>query len=60
MFAGVERFVIEFLRAKDDRIFGAFTLAQVTSVALVLVGAYLVSALYSAKEVSPGAYLQGA
>jgi phosphatidylglycerol:prolipoprotein diacylglycerol transferase len=60
MFAGVERFVIEFLRAKDDRIFGAFTLAQVTSVALVLVGAYLVSALYGAKEVSPGAYLQGA
>lgn len=60
MFAGVERFVIEFLRAKDDRIFGAFTLAQVTSVALVLVGAYLVSALYGAKEVSPGSYLQGA
>jgi len=60
MFAGVERFVIEFLRAKDDRIFGAFTLAQVTSVALVLIGAYLVSALYSAKVVSPGAYLQGA
>jgi len=60
MFAGVERFVIEFLRAKDDRIFGAFTLAQVTSVALVLVGAYLVSALYRAKEVSPGSYLQGA
>jgi len=57
MFAGVERFVIEFLRAKDDRMFGAFTLAQATSVALVLVGAYLLSALYRTKEVSPGEYL---
>ena len=59
MFAGVERFLIEFLRAKDDRMFGAFTLAQATSVALVLVGAYILSALYRAKEVAPGSYLQG-
>lgn len=57
IFAGVERFLIEFLRAKDDRMFGAFTLAQVTSVALVLVGGYLVSALYRTKEVAPGSYL---
>jgi len=57
MFAGVERFLIEFLRAKDDRMFGTFTLAQVTSVALVLVGGYLVSALYRAKDVPPGEYL---
>ena len=55
--APVGRFLIEFLRAKDDRMFGAFTLAQVTSVALVLVGAYLLSALYGAKEVPPGEYL---
>ena len=35
----VERFLVEILRAKDDRFFGPFTLAQVISVAvLVLIG----------------------
>jgi phosphatidylglycerol:prolipoprotein diacylglycerol transferase len=33
----VERFSIEFLRAKDDRFFGGFTLAQGISVAVLLV-----------------------
>ncbi len=32
----IERFGIEFLRAKDDRFFGEFTLAQVISVAVLL------------------------
>jgi phosphatidylglycerol:prolipoprotein diacylglycerol transferase len=40
---GIERFVIEFLRAKDDRVLGPFTLAQATSVLMVLVGALLLS-----------------
>ena len=39
--AGLERFFVEFLRAKDDRLLGPFTLAQATSVALVVVGAAL-------------------
>jgi phosphatidylglycerol:prolipoprotein diacylglycerol transferase len=39
--AGVERFLVESIRAKDDRLLGPFTLAQATSVVLVLVGAYL-------------------
>ena len=38
---GLERFVVEFVRAKDDRLLGPFTLAQATSVALVLIGAAL-------------------
>ena len=38
MLAGVERFLVEFLRAKDDRFFGALTLAQVISLAVVAVG----------------------
>jgi phosphatidylglycerol:prolipoprotein diacylglycerol transferase len=38
--AGAERFLIEMVRAKDDRILGAFTVAQATSVLLVLVGVY--------------------
>jgi len=36
---GAERFFIEFIRAKDDRFFGEFTLAQVISVVVVLFGA---------------------
>ena len=36
--AGMERFLVEFLRAKDDRFFGVLTLAQVISLAIVAVG----------------------
>lgn len=36
--AGLERFLVEFLRAKDDRFFGVLTLAQVFSLAIVAVG----------------------
>lgn len=39
--AGLERLFIEVFRAKDDRFFGPFTMAQVMSVALVAVGVYL-------------------
>jgi len=39
--AGAERFLIEIFRAKDDRLLGSFTLAQATSVGMVLLGAYL-------------------
>lgn len=41
VFAGVERFLVEFVRAKDDRFVGPFTLAQVTSILLVIVGGLL-------------------
>jgi len=40
-FAGVERFLVELVRAKDDRLLGPFTLAQAMSVTLVLVGTAL-------------------
>ena len=46
--AGLERFGIEFLRAKDDRIFGAFTVAQAASVAIVLVGLATMAKLWNA------------
>jgi phosphatidylglycerol:prolipoprotein diacylglycerol transferase len=36
--AGIERFIIEFFRAKDDRFFGPLTTAQVIAVIFVLVG----------------------
>lgn len=36
--AGVERFIVEFFRAKDDRFFGPFTTAQLISLAFIVVG----------------------
>ncbi len=38
---GIERFLVEFVRAKDDRLLGIFTLAQVTSIALFVLGVCL-------------------
>lgn len=55
--AGLERFGIEILRAKDDRLLGVFTLAQLTSVALVIVGMSLLRAWRSEPAVAPGPYL---
>jgi len=51
MLAGTERFLVEFIRAKDDRFFGMFTLAQLTSLAAVAVGAMLVAAFQSRPRV---------
>ena len=38
--AGAERFVVEIFRVKDDRFFGALTLAQVISIGLILAGVW--------------------
>lgn len=38
--AGVERYLVEIFRAKDDRFFGVLTLAQVISIGLVAFGAF--------------------
>ena len=37
-FAGVERFIVEIFRAKDDRLLGAFSVAQLISVLILLTG----------------------
>jgi phosphatidylglycerol:prolipoprotein diacylglycerol transferase len=42
--AGLERFLVEFLRAKDDRLLGPLTVAQATSAVLVVVGVILLRA----------------
>jgi phosphatidylglycerol:prolipoprotein diacylglycerol transferase len=57
--AGVERFLVEFLRAKDDRFLGPFTIAQLTSVCLVAVGAYLLTIWKNQPDPDPGEYLRG-
>ena len=36
--AGVERFIVEIFRAKDDRLLGAFSVAQLISVLLIATG----------------------
>jgi phosphatidylglycerol:prolipoprotein diacylglycerol transferase len=58
MFAGAERFVIEIFRAKDDRFLGPFTIAQATSVVLIVIGALLFARLRQADDVDPGTYLR--
>jgi phosphatidylglycerol---prolipoprotein diacylglyceryl transferase len=58
IFAGVERFLVEFVRAKDDRFFGPFTLAQLTSVVLVIIGAVLLARWSKGPGPVPGPYLE--
>jgi phosphatidylglycerol:prolipoprotein diacylglycerol transferase len=56
--AGIERFLIEIVRAKDDRFLGPFTIAQLTSVILIAIGAVLLSKWSSGADPGPGAYLE--
>ncbi len=58
MAAGAERFLVEFLRAKDDRLLGSFTVAQLTSLVVVLVGAAVLVRLKGTAEAEPGTYLR--
>jgi phosphatidylglycerol:prolipoprotein diacylglycerol transferase len=50
--AGVERFIVEIFRAKDDRILGPITLAQVLALGCIGGGAYVMS---RTRRVRPGA-----
>lgn len=50
--AGTERFLVEFLRAKDDRLLAPLTLAQATSLALIVAGVYVMRRL-AAREPLP-------
>ena len=49
--AGLERFVIEFFRAKDDRFFGPLTAAQVIGLVIAAIGVALMA---SRRTVRPG------
>ncbi|HEV8151186.1 MAG TPA: prolipoprotein diacylglyceryl transferase [Gemmatimonadales bacterium] len=57
--AGSERFLVEFLRAKEDRLFGDFTVAQLTALAIVLVGSFFMVRWKHAEAVAPGPFLSG-
>ena len=58
VFAGVERFLVEILRAKDDRFLGPFTLAQLTSAIIVVIGLVILMLWRKGYEPSAGAYLE--
>jgi phosphatidylglycerol:prolipoprotein diacylglycerol transferase len=58
VFAGVERFLVEILRAKDDRFLGPFTLAQLTSVIIVPIGIALMARWRKGPSPAPGTYLE--
>jgi phosphatidylglycerol:prolipoprotein diacylglycerol transferase len=58
VFAGAERFLIEFVRAKDDRFLGPFTVAQLTSFLLVVIGIWIMVQLRRGDSPLPGSYLQ--
>jgi phosphatidylglycerol---prolipoprotein diacylglyceryl transferase len=55
MLAGIERFVVEIFRAKDDRLLGAFSVAQLISVLILLVGVagYSILTRRAARHPSP-------
>jgi phosphatidylglycerol:prolipoprotein diacylglycerol transferase len=57
VFAGIERFLVEILRAKDDRFLGPFTLAQLTSLIIVVIGMSLLHVWRRGQSPAPGAYL---
>jgi phosphatidylglycerol:prolipoprotein diacylglycerol transferase len=49
--AGAERFLVEFIRAKDDRFLGAFTVAQATSIAILALGIVIMGQFADKEEV---------
>jgi phosphatidylglycerol---prolipoprotein diacylglyceryl transferase len=58
VFAGVERFLVEIVRAKDDRFVGPFTIAQLTSVILVAIGVLLLTVWRKGPTPAPQSYLE--
>ena len=54
--AGIERFVIEFVRAKDDRFIGGLTVAQVIALLFAVGGAVWMHMRRNPKPDAPGIY----
>lgn len=57
--AGLERFIVEFFRAKDDRFFGMFTMAQMIAIGFMLLGAAWMAARARPSASAPGIMLKG-
>ena len=54
--AGIERFVVEFYRAKDDRLVAGLTYAQLISLAFVVFGVIWMIVFWRVREGWPGIY----
>jgi phosphatidylglycerol:prolipoprotein diacylglycerol transferase len=54
--AGIERFIVEFYRAKDDRLFHGLTYAQLIALAFVLFGVVWMGVFWRVREGWPGIY----
>jgi phosphatidylglycerol:prolipoprotein diacylglycerol transferase len=54
--AGIERFIIEFFRAKDDRFFGPLTAAQVIGLAITAIGVVIMMARNTPTATKSGIY----
>jgi phosphatidylglycerol:prolipoprotein diacylglycerol transferase len=52
--AGIERFIIEFFRAKDDRYFGPLTSAQIIALCFALGGALWMYLRWNVTATAPG------
>ena len=57
--AGIERFIVEFFRAKDDRFFGGFTTAQVIAVLFMLAGVAIIAMRRNTSARASGIYARG-
>jgi phosphatidylglycerol:prolipoprotein diacylglycerol transferase len=58
--AGMERFIVEFFRAKDDRFFGPLTAAQVIGLTITLIGVIVLIARNRTGPGRPGIYAAAA
>jgi len=56
--AGVERFIMEIFRAKDDRFFGPFTTAQVIAIGFVIAGVIIMQSRRRITATAPGIHAQ--
>ena len=54
--AGIERFIVEFYRAKDDRLFHGLTYAQLIALAFVVFGVVWMAVFWRVREGWPGIY----
>jgi prolipoprotein diacylglyceryltransferase len=54
--AGIERFVVEFFRAKDDRLVAGLTYAQLIAIGFVVIGLVWLAVFWRVRPGWPGIY----
>jgi phosphatidylglycerol:prolipoprotein diacylglycerol transferase len=54
--AGIERFIVEFFRAKDDRLVAGLTYAQMISIGFVVLGIIWLAVFWRVRPGWPGIY----